>query len=110
MHQALADLATANGQGFCALTSPAGQTKLAHTLPGYSCAKLVMLISKHLPPAARTGLQHASVKDVTIHGSVATVRAADITASQGSLKGFLTDNGKPTRLVRQSDGSWKIDA
>ena len=110
MHAALADLATANGQGFCSLASPAGRTKLAHTLPGYSCPKLVMLIAKHLPPAARTGLQHATVKDVTIHGAVATVRASDITASQGSLKGFLTDNGKPTRLVRESDGSWKIDA
>ena len=110
MHQALADLATSNGQGFCSLASPAGRTKLAHTLPGYSCPKLVTLIAKHLPPAARTGLEHATVKDVTIHGSVATVRASDITASQGSLKGFLTDNGKPTRLVRESDGSWKIDA
>ncbi|MGA9857141.1 MAG: hypothetical protein WBQ18_04710 [Solirubrobacteraceae bacterium] len=110
VHQALADLASADGQGFCSLASAAGQRKLAHTLPGYSCPRIVELISRHLPASAKTGLLHANVRDVTIKGSVATVKASDIVASQGTLKGFLEANGKPTRLVHEPDGSWKIDA
>lgn len=107
---ALADLARGDGQAFCALATPAGQAKLARTLPGYSCAQLVAYVGGHLPPAGKEGLLHAQVQRVTISGATARVRSADITATQGSLKGLLNDGGRPTTLIRQSDGSWKINA
>jgi nitrous oxide reductase accessory protein NosL len=107
---ALADLANADGRAFCALATPAGQAKLAGTLHGYTCATLVELVAGHLSPATRTGLLHVKVRAVTVRGPTATVRAADITATEGTLKGFLNDGGKPTTLVRQHDGTWKINA
>jgi hypothetical protein len=106
---ALADLARGDGPAFCALATPAGRAKLARTLPGYSCAKLVAYIGGNLSPGAKQGLLHARVQRVTISGDNARVRSVDITATQGSLKGVLNDGGKPTTLIRQSDGSWKID-
>jgi hypothetical protein len=109
VEMALSDLAHADGAAFCALATRAGQAQLARTLPGYSCAKLIKFVGDHLSQPARTGLLHARVGRVTISGSTAEVSAADITASQGSIKGFLNDGGKPTRLIRQPDGSWKID-
>jgi hypothetical protein len=110
VQHALADLANSDGRGFCALATTSGQAQLARTLPGTSCAKLVALVGAHLSKAARAGLLHVQVKQVRIKGSTATVRAADITSSQGSLKGFLNDSGKPTTLLRQADGTWKINA
>lgn len=106
---ALADLAKGNGTAFCSLTTRTGQAKLAGTLHGYSCAALVNLVGGHLSPDTRTGLLHAEVMRVTITGSTASVRASDITAPDGALKGFLNDGGRPTTLVRQPDGSWKIN-
>ena len=106
---ALADLARADGHAFCALTTPAGQATLARTLPGYSCPKLVAYVGDHLSPAAKEGLLHARVRRVRISGATARVLSADIIATEGSLKGVLDDNGKPTTLIRQSDGSWKIN-
>jgi hypothetical protein len=106
---ALADLADSEGRAFCALATRAGRAKLAGTLHGYTCPTLVELVAGHLSPATRTGLQHVEVTRVTIHGRQATVRAADITATAGTLKGFLNDGGKPTTLVRQRDGSWRIN-
>jgi hypothetical protein len=107
---ALGDLADGDGQAFCALATPAGQAKLAGTLHGYTCPTLVRLVAGHLSPATRTGLLHVRVSTVTVRGATATVRATDITATVGSLKGFLNDGGTPTTLVRQRDGTWKIDA
>jgi hypothetical protein len=107
---ALADLARADGRAFCALATPAGQARLAATLPGSDCAKLVAYVGDHLSPAAKEGLLHARVRRVRISGATARVLSADITATEGSLKGLLDDNGKPTTLIRQSDGSWKINA
>jgi hypothetical protein len=106
---ALADLADSDGRAFCALATPAGRAKLAGTLHGYTCPELVQLVAGHLSPATRTGLQHAEVTRVTIDGSKATVRAADITATAGTLKGFLNDGGVPTALIRERDGSWEIN-
>ncbi|HEY5429650.1 MAG TPA: hypothetical protein VIK04_11080 [Solirubrobacteraceae bacterium] len=105
---ALADLAHGDGRAFCALATRAGQAKLAGTLHGYTCPTLVELVAGHLSPATRAGLAHAEVARLTIDGSKATVRAADITATEGTLKGFLDDGGKPTTLIRQRDGRWKI--
>jgi hypothetical protein len=110
VRQALADLARADGRGFCSLATRAGQAKLAGTLHGYTCVKLVELVGRQLSSATRTGLLHVQVRRVTMSGRTATVRAADLIATQGSLKGFLKDGGKPTRLVRQRDGRWKISA
>jgi hypothetical protein len=109
VHTALADLARGDGKGFCALTTAAGQSELARTLPGYDCAKLIEYVGAHLSAPARAGLLHSQVQRVTIDGSTAKVNAADITATQGSLTGFLDDGGKPTTLQRQPDGSWKIN-
>jgi hypothetical protein len=106
---ALADLARSDGRAFCALATPTGRATLAGTLPGYNCAKLVAYVGDHLSPAAKEGLLHAQVRRVTISGATARVLSADITATEGSLKGLLDDHGKPTTLIRQSDGSWKIN-
>jgi hypothetical protein len=106
---ALADLARADGRAFCALATPAGQATLAGTLPGYNCAKLVAYVGDHLSPAAKEGLLHARVRRVTISGATARVLSADITATAGSLKGVLDDHGKPTTLIQQPDGGWKIN-
>lgn len=110
VRRALADLARVDGRSFCALATGSGRAKLARTLPGYSCPQLIDFVGGHLSPDAKTGLLHAQVRAVHIRGSVATVAASDITAPNGSLKGFLASKSKPTRLVRQADGSWKIDA
>jgi hypothetical protein len=106
---ALADLANANGTAFCSLATSTGQAKLARTLHGYSCAALINLVGGHLSPQTRTGLLHAEVTRVTITGSTASVRASDITAPDGALTGFLNDGGRATTLVRQPDGTWKIN-
>lgn len=108
VQQALADLANGDGSGFCALATRAGRAKLAGTLHGYSCAGIVDLVGGHLSASTRTGLLHAKVTRVTVHGRTAMVLAADITSTEGSLTGFLNDGGKPTTLVKQADGSWKI--
>jgi hypothetical protein len=108
VQQALADLANGNGTAFCALATGPGRAKLARTLHGYSCAGVVDLVGGHLSTDTRTGLLHAKVTHVTVRGRTATVLAADITSTAGSLKGFLNDGGKPTTLVKQADGSWKI--
>ena len=107
---ALSDLARNDGRAFCALATSTGRAKLARTLPGYSCARLVAYVGAHLSPAARAGLLHAQVQRVTISGATARVSSADITATAGSLKGLLDDGGRPTTLVRQADGSWKINS
>jgi hypothetical protein len=106
---ALRDLANGDGQAFCALATPAGRAKLAGTLHGYTCPALVGLVAGHLSPETRAALRHVQVSAVTVHGATATVEAADITATVGSLKGFLNDGGTPTSLVRQRDGSWRIN-
>jgi hypothetical protein len=48
------------------------------------------------------------VGKVTLNGDHASIRAGQITTTQGSLKGFLQASAPPTKLARQSDGSWKI--
>ena len=89
VQMALADLARDDGPGFCALTTTAARAQLSRL--------------------ARTGLLHARVGPVTINGSTAEVSAANITLGQSMLTGFLNDGGKPTSLIRQPDGSWKIN-
>jgi hypothetical protein len=101
------DVAAGNGTGFCSLATRAGQATLAKTLPGYTCAKVVNLVSQHLSSAQKAGLMHAQVKRASVKGSAATVSDADVSTTQGTLKGFL-DGKTPTRLSKQSDGSWKI--
>jgi hypothetical protein len=108
VRRALADLATGDGDGFCGLVTPAGRHTLATTLPGYTCAGLVNLVSGHLSQAERSGLRNAQVRAVTVTGSIATVKASDITAGQGTLSGLISSGGRPTRLERQPDGGWRI--
>ena len=108
VHRALADLAAGDGPGFCGLATSAGQAALGTTLPGYTCAELVVRVSRQLTPAERTGLAHAHARRVTITEGRATVRDVDIVAGRGTLAGFLSADSAPTTLSRQSDGSWKI--
>jgi hypothetical protein len=48
------------------------------------------------------------VGTVTINGDHASIRDGDITSTQGKLKGFLQASAPPTKLTRQSNGTWKI--
>jgi hypothetical protein len=108
VRQALTALANGNGQAFCALATAGARAELARTTPGAGCPQVVKRISHQLSPAVKLGLRNARVGTVTIHGDHASIRAGDITSSRGSLKGFLQASAPPTRLARQSDGTWKI--
>jgi hypothetical protein len=105
---ALGDLAAGDGRGFCSLVTRAERDRLATAFASRSCPAAIHAVGSGLTPAHRTALRHADVKTVTITGAAATVRAADITTTSGSMKGFLSDDGKPTSLVRRADGSWMI--
>ena len=106
--QALAALANGNGRAFCGLATAGARAELARTTPGASCPQVVRRISDQLSPAVRLGLRHALVGTVTIHGDRASIRPGDITSTRGALKGFLQASAPPTRLSRQSNGTWKI--
>ena len=78
-------------------------------MPGASCAKVVDLVSGHLTAAQKAALSTVRIANVSVHGSQATVRSRDITSRRGSLRGFISKSSAPTRLRKQSDGSWKIE-
>jgi hypothetical protein len=105
---ALDDLAAGDGQAFCALATPAERARLAATFARRSCPDAMHSIGSGLSPAHRAALRHAQVRKVTISGGTARVRAADITFTDPSGKGFLSDAGKPTTLVRGHGGRWMI--
>jgi hypothetical protein len=92
----------------CSLATKDGQAALAKAIPHASCTQVVDLVSAHLSSAEKQALQSAKVGKVTIDGSHASVSDSAITSSKGSLKGFLTAGSAPTKLTKQSDGSWKI--
>jgi len=102
-------LATGDGATICALATPAGQRSLASAVPGSSCAKVIKLVSAHLTSAQKAALGSVHIKNVSVTGRVATIRARDIVSRQGSLRGFLSAKSAPTRLRKQSDGTWKIE-
>ncbi len=102
-------LATGDGATICGLATPAGQRSLAAAVPGASCATLIRLVSAHLTTAQKAALDSVRVKDVSVSGGEATIRATDIVSRHGSLRGFLSAKSAPTRLRKQSDGSWKIE-
>jgi hypothetical protein len=108
VEKALTALANHDGAGFCALSTKGAQAELAKTTPGSTCSQVVDRISNQLAPQVRVGLRNARVGTVTLHGDQASIRAAQITSTRGSLKGFLQASAPPTKLARQSDGSWKI--
>jgi hypothetical protein len=108
VQKALAALANHDGAGFCALTTKAAEDELAKTSPGATCTQVVGRISDQLSDDVRVGLRHAQIGKVTFHGDRASIRAGQITATQGTLKGFLQASAPPTNLARQSDGTWKI--
>lgn len=101
-------LAAGDGATLCGLATPAGQRTLASALPHSNCANVIKLVSLHLTAAEKAALQSVKIKKVTINGDHATVSDADLTSSRGSLKGFIRSGSAPTRLTRQSDGSWKL--
>lgn len=102
-------LASGDGATICGLATPAGQRALASAVPGASCAKVITLVSAHLTSSQKAALGSILVKNVTVNGREATVKAADIASGRGSLRGFLSSKSAPTRLRKQSDGSWKIE-
>lgn len=103
-------LAAGDGAKVCSLATAAGQRSLAAAVPGSTCAKVVDLVSAHLNPHQKAALETVKVTHVAVMGNHATVRAADITSSRGSFKGFLDPKAAPTKLRRESDGTWKISA
>jgi hypothetical protein len=102
-------LASGDGPTICALATPAGQRSLASAVPGASCAKVISLVSAHLTASQKAALGSVHIKNVTVTGREATIRARDIVSSHGSLRGFLNAKSAPTRLRKQSDGTWKIE-
>jgi hypothetical protein len=105
---ALGDLAAGDGRAFCALATPAEQARLARELARPSCPAAMSAVGAALSPAHRAALRHVEVSRVTISGASATVSAADIATPEDPGKGFLSDDGTPTTLVRRSDGTWLI--
>jgi hypothetical protein len=108
VQRALAALADGNGPAFCALATAGAQAELARTTPGASCPDVVIRISHQLSPKVKLGLRHAQVGTVTISGDRASIRDGSITSTEGKLTGFLQASAPPTKLARQSDGTWKI--
>jgi hypothetical protein len=101
-------LGRGDGAIVCSLTTKAGQQTLARQVPHSSCPQVVQLVGEHLSPAQKAGLESATVGKVNVNGSHASVPNSSITSPRGSLKGFLDAGAAPTRLTRQSDGTWKI--
>jgi hypothetical protein len=108
VQRALAALADGNGPAFCALATAGAQAELARTTPGAGCADVVRRISRELSDQVKLGLRSARVGRVSLSGDHASIRAGDITSTRGSLKGFLQASAAPTKLTRQSNGSWMI--
>lgn len=108
VQRALTALANGNGRAFCALATTGAQAELARTTPGASCAGVVRRIGDQLSNQVKLGLRHARVGKVSLSGDHASIRAGDITSTRGTVKGFLQASAAPTKLIRQSDGSWKI--
>ncbi len=106
--RAFGALAAGDGATLCSLATQAGQRTLASALPHSTCAKVVELVSVHLTPLQKAGLESVQIKKVTVAGDHATINDADFSSSRGSLKGFISSNSAPTRLTKQPDGSWKI--
>jgi hypothetical protein len=101
-------LATGDGATLCSLATPEGQKTLAASLPHASCSDVVKLVSEHLSAQQKAGLESITIKKVQINGNQATVREADISSTQGTLKGFLASDSPPTKLTKESDGTWKL--
>ncbi len=101
-------LGSGDGTTVCALATKDGQATLAKAVPHSTCAQVVDLVSAHLSSAEKQGLQNAKVGKVTISGNNASVSDTAITSTKGSLKGFLQAGAAPTKLTKQSDGTWKI--
>jgi hypothetical protein len=108
VQRALTALADGNGPAFCALATTGAQAELARTTPGASCAGVVRRISRQLSDKVKLGLRHARIGKVSLSDDHASIRAGEITSTRGTVKGFLQPTAAPTRLIRQSDGTWKI--
>ena len=101
-------LGSGDGGTLCSLATMAGQKALASAVPKSTCPQVVTLVSAHLTTKQKAALGSVKVKNVTVTGNLATVRAKDISSTQGSFKGFMSSKSAPTRLSKQSDGTWKI--
>ena len=106
---ALRDLADGDGRAFCALATSGERRRLAAAFATRSCARAMHGVGVSLTREHRAALRAAAVRRVTMSGATATVAAADIVLAGGAAKGFLSDDGRPTTLVRQAGDRWLID-
>jgi hypothetical protein len=105
--QALAAVANGDGATACSLATTTGQATLAKLVGSSSCTSAISLLASQLPPNTKAALRDAQVKKVSISGNTATVNNADITAPQANIGDLPLP---PTVLVKQPDGSWKLNS
>lgn len=109
VRRAFTAVADDRGAAFCALATPALQAVLAHATHGASCRRVVTLVATRLSFAQREALRHVQIAAVTVSGDRATVSDGALSATRGSLSGFIGGGASATALARQPDGSWKLD-
>jgi len=105
--RALAAVADGDGATACSLATPTGQATLEKLLGSSSCQAAIASLASSLPPNMKAALKNAQVKKVSISGNTANVNNNDITAPQANIGDLPLP---PTVLVKQPDGSWKLNS
>jgi hypothetical protein len=105
--RALAALADGDGATACSLATPTGQATLEKLVGASSCQAAIDSLAGQLPASIKAGLKNVTVKKVSITGTTASVKNSDITAPQANIGALPLP---PTTLVKQSDGSWKLNS
>ncbi len=105
--RAFAAIASGDAATACSLATPAGQSTFEKLLGASSCTKAVAEIGSVLTPQMKAALKSAQVKKVSISGNTATIKNSDITAPQANIGALPLP---PTVLVKQPDGSWKLNS
>jgi ketosteroid isomerase-like protein len=105
--RALAAVAAGDGATACSLATPTGQATLQKLVGAASCQAAVATLAAQLPANMKAALRDAKVKKVSISGNTANVNNNDITAPQATIGDLPLP---PTVLVKQPDGSWKLNS
>lgn len=105
--RAFAAIADGDAATACSLATPTGQATFEKLLGASSCAKAVAEIGGVLTSQMKAALKSAQVKKVSISGNTATIKNSDITAPQANIGALPLP---PTVLVKQPDGSWKLNS
>ena len=106
--RALAAVADGDSATACSLATPAGQATLEKLLGSSSCPGAIASLAGQLPGSMKAALKSVTVKKVSISGSTASVKNSDITSPQMDIGSLLPL--PPTTLVKQADGSWKLNS